>query len=33
VGNSAAASPSRAYINCLYDAVAELKDTGCFVYS
>ena len=30
---SAAASPSRAYINCLYDAVAELKDTGCFVYS
>jgi len=28
-----AASPSRAYINCLYDAVAELKDTGCFVYS
>ena len=30
---SAAASPSRAYINCLYDAVAELKDSGCFVYS
>ena len=30
---SAAASPSRAYINCLYDSVAELKDTGCFVYS
>ena len=30
---SAAASPSRAYINCLYDCVAELKDTGCFVYS
>ena len=30
---SAGASPSRAYINCLYDAVAELKDTGCFVYS
>jgi len=30
---SAAASPSRAYISCLYDAVAELKDTGCFVYS
>ena len=28
---SAAASPSRAYINCLYDAVAELKDSGCFV--
>ena len=30
---SAAASPSRAYINCLYDSVAELKDTGCFCYS
>ena len=30
---SAAASPSRAYINCLYDCVAELKDSGCFVYS
>ena len=30
---SAAASPSRAYINCLYDCVAELKDTDCFVYS
>jgi hypothetical protein len=30
---SAAASPSRAYINCLYDAVAELKDSGCHVYS
>ena len=30
---SAAASPSRAYINCLYDCVAELKDTCCFVYS
>ena len=30
---SAAASPSRAYISCLYDSVAELKDTGCFVYS
>ncbi len=30
---SAAASPSRAYISCLYDAVCELKDTGAFVYS
>ena len=30
---SAAASPSRAYINCLYDAVCELKDSGAFVYS
>ncbi len=30
---SAAASPQRAYINCLYDCVAELKDSGCFVYS
>ena len=30
---SAGASPSRAYISCLYDSVAELKDTGCFVYS
>ena len=30
---SAAASPSRAYINRLYDCVAELKDSGCFVYS
>ena len=30
---SAAASPSRAYISFLYDSVAELKDTGCFVYS
>ena len=30
---SAAASPSRAYINCLYDCVAELKDSGAFIYS
>ena len=30
---SANDSPTRAYINCLYDAVAELKDSGCFVYS
>ena len=30
---SAAASPSRAYINCLYDSVVELKDSGAFIYS
>ena len=30
---SAAASPTRAYINCLYDCVCELKDTGAFIYS
>jgi hypothetical protein len=30
---SAAASPSRAYINCLYDSVCELKDSGAFIYS
>ena len=30
---SAAASPSRAYTSCLYDAVCELKDTGAFVYA
>jgi hypothetical protein len=30
---SAAASPSRAYINCLFDCVCELKDSGAFIYS
>jgi len=30
---SAAASPSRAYISCLYDCVCELKDSGAFIYS
>ena len=30
---SAGASPTRAYINCLYDAVVELKDSGAFCYS
>ncbi len=30
---SAGASPSRVYINCLYDCCAELKDTGCYIYS
>ena len=30
---SGAASPSRAYISCLYDSVVELKDSGAFVYS
>ena len=30
---SANASPSRAYISCLYDSVCELKDSGAFVYS
>ncbi len=33
VGSGAGPSPTRAYINCLYDAVAEMKDTGCFIYS
>ena len=30
---SAGASPSRAYISCLYDSVCELKDSGAFIYS
>jgi len=30
---TAGASPSRAYISCMYSAVVELKDTGAFVYS
>ncbi|MCP4263815.1 MAG: hypothetical protein GY774_40860 [Planctomycetes bacterium] len=30
---SATASPTRCYINCLYDACIELKDTGAFCYS
>ena len=30
---SAAASPSRAYISCLYDCVCELKDSGAHIYS
>jgi len=30
---SAAASPSRAYVNCLFDCVCELKDSGAFIYS
>ena len=30
---SAAASPSRCYVSCLYDCVCELKDSGAFIYS
>jgi len=30
---TAATSPTRAYISCLYDSVCELKDSGAFVYS
>ena len=33
VGTATAASPTRCYINCLYDACIELKDTGAFCYS